>query len=392
VHEATTDLKKARMFQEMNRGEISILFASTAKAGAGTNVQRRLVAEHHLDVPWRPSDLEQREGRILRQGNLFYEQDPDGFEVEILRYATKQSYDSRMWQTIEYKAAGIEQFRRGDMLQRVIEDVAGEAANAAEMKAAATGNPLIFLQVKLAADLKKTEALFANHKRNQYALESRVAWLAAADERADRAAVKWQAEIARRARHESPTFQFRTSTSLYGEKDRDALMADVLGSMQRAIERRASDLTGQPSRVYVGRYRGFEIDVFARRDQLQFGVKGEGLHEPENLRYWVTDKFSVNGFVSRIDNFVQRFEVWRDDAEDTRRREQAEHGRVRAELAKPFSKQQQLEELRADVRDVMAELKLMQADDAYVSAWRPRSQREEVEANPCEQARPMRAR
>jgi N12 class adenine-specific DNA methylase/predicted RNA methylase len=393
VHEATTDLQKARMFQEMNRGEISILFASTAKAGAGTNVQRRLVAEHHLDVPWRPSDLEQREGRILRQGNLFYEQDPDGFEVEILRYATKQSYDSRMWQTIEYKAAGIEQFRRGDMLQRVIEDVAGEAANAAEMKAAATGNPLIFLQVKLAAELKKAEAFFANHKRNQYALESRVAWLAAADERANRAAMKWQAEIARRARHENSDFQFRTATSIYGEKDREALLSDVLGSMQRAIERRASDLAGQPSRVHVGWYRGFEIEVFARRDQLQFGVKGELLHEPENLRYWVTDKFSVNGFVSRLDNFLQRFETWRADAEEARRREKAEHERVCSELAKPFSKQQQLDDLRADVRDVMAELKLMQANDAYVSAWRPRSQKEDVvEAKTPEPARQMRAR
>ena len=388
VHEATTDLQKAKMFQEMNRGEISILFASTAKAGAGTNVQRRLVAEHHLDVPWRPSDLEQREGRILRQGNLFYEQDPDGFEVEILRYATKQSYDSRMWQTIEYKAAGIEQFRRGDMLQRVIEDVAGEAANAAEMKAAATGNPLIFLQVKLAADLKKAEALFANHKRNQYALESRVAWLAAADDRADRAAAKWQAEIARRARHETSDFRFKTATSLYGDKDREALMADVLGSMQLAVERRASNLAGQLGRVHVGWYRGFEIEVFARRDQLQFAVKGEALHEPENLRYCVTDKFSVNGFVSRVDNFLQRFEVWRDDAGEARRREQAEHERVCAELAKPFSKQQLLEELRADVRDVMAELKLMQANDAYVSDWRPRSQREGmVEVTSSEPAR-----
>jgi N12 class adenine-specific DNA methylase len=376
VHEAANDLQKEKMFRAMNRGEIRILFASTAKAGAGTNVQRRLVAEHHLDVPWRPSDLEQREGRILRQGNLFYERDPGGFEVEILRYATKQSYDSRMWQTIEYKAAGIEQFRRGDMLQRVIEDVAGEAANAAEMKAAATGNPLIFLQVKLNAELKKAEALFANHKRNQYALEKRVAWLASADERAERAAARWRAEIVRRAQHETSELRFRTATSVYGEKDREALMSDVLGSMQSAIERRGCDQSGGQGRVQVGHYRGFDIEVFAGREQLQFAVKGEAIYEPENLRYWVTDKFSVNGFLSRLDNFLQRFETWRDNAEETRRREKDEHGRACAELSKPFSKQQVLDELRADVRDVMAELKLMQANEAYISEWRPRSQRE----------------
>lgn len=105
IHEANTDLQKSKLFDEMNRGEIRVLLGSTTKMGAGTNVQRRLVALHHVDAPWRPSDLEQRDGRIERQGNMFYEQDPDGFEIEILRYATKQTYDSRMWQTIEYKAA-----------------------------------------------------------------------------------------------------------------------------------------------------------------------------------------------------------------------------------------------------------------------------------------------
>ena len=96
IHEANTDLQKAKLFAEMNAGEVRIILGSTAKMGAGMNVQRRLVALHHLDAPWRPSDLEQRDGRIERQGNLFYEMDPDGFEIEILRYATKQTYDSRM--------------------------------------------------------------------------------------------------------------------------------------------------------------------------------------------------------------------------------------------------------------------------------------------------------
>lgn len=98
----------------MNNGDVRVLLGSTAKMGAGTNVQRLLVASHNLDAPWRPSDLEQRDGRIERQGNAFYEEDPDNFEIEIYRYATKQTYDARMWQTIETKASGIEQFRRGD--------------------------------------------------------------------------------------------------------------------------------------------------------------------------------------------------------------------------------------------------------------------------------------
>ena len=123
IHDANTDIRKAKLFSDMQAGRVRVLLGSTAKMGAGMNVQKRLVAAHHLDAPWRPSDLEQRNGRIIRQGNLFYERDPDNFSVAVYNYATKQTYDARMWQTIEYKAAAIEQFRKGDLLQRVIDDV-----------------------------------------------------------------------------------------------------------------------------------------------------------------------------------------------------------------------------------------------------------------------------
>ena len=101
IHDANTDIRKAKLFSDMNAGRVRILLGSTAKMGAGMNVQKRLVAAHHLDAPWRPSDLEQRNGRIIRQGNMFYERDPDTFSVQIYNYATKQTYDARMWQTIE---------------------------------------------------------------------------------------------------------------------------------------------------------------------------------------------------------------------------------------------------------------------------------------------------
>ena len=102
IHEANTDLRKSKLFADMQSGRVRILFGSTSKMGAGTNVQKRLVAAHHLDAPWRPSDLEQRNGRIIRQGNVLFEEDPENFSVEIDYYATKQTYDARMWQTIKY--------------------------------------------------------------------------------------------------------------------------------------------------------------------------------------------------------------------------------------------------------------------------------------------------
>ena len=100
IHDANTDIRKAKLFSDMNAGRVRVLLGSTAKMGAGMNVQKRLVAAHHLDAPWRPSDLEQRNGRIIRQGNMFYERNPDTFTVKIFNYATKQTYDARMWQTI----------------------------------------------------------------------------------------------------------------------------------------------------------------------------------------------------------------------------------------------------------------------------------------------------
>ena len=168
IHDAKTDLQKDELFGKVKSGRIRVLLGSTSKMGAGTNVQDRLVALHHLDAPWRPSDLEQREGRIIRQGNELYQRDPEGFEVEIMRYATEQTMDSMQWQIIESKARFIEQVRKGDTAARVVEDIAGEAANAAEMKAASSGNPLILEEMNLRKRVRDMEAEQTRHQREQH--------------------------------------------------------------------------------------------------------------------------------------------------------------------------------------------------------------------------------
>lgn len=173
IHDAKTELQKEEMFGKVRSGRIRVLLGSTAKMGAGMNVQDRLVALHHLDAPWRPSDLEQREGRIIRQGNKLYERDPEGFEVVINRYATKQTLDSRMWQTIEGKAKFIEQVRKGNG-SREVEDVAGEAANSAEMKAASSGNPLILEEMDLRQTVRKLETERSGHDREQHRLKATI--------------------------------------------------------------------------------------------------------------------------------------------------------------------------------------------------------------------------
>lgn len=171
IHDYDTPAAKAKLFAAVNRGEIRVLFGSTPKMGAGTNVQQRAVALHHIDAPWRPSDLEQREGRVVRQGNRigFDAQGnairPD-FAVGIYRYATEQTYDARRWQVLEHKARGIEQLRNYDGTLNEIEDIDGEASNAAEMKAAASGDPLILRETQLRNEVKRLENLEVAHADN----------------------------------------------------------------------------------------------------------------------------------------------------------------------------------------------------------------------------------
>ena len=175
MHDANTDKQKDDLMEKVRTGHVRILMGSTQLMGAGMNVQNRLVALHHIDAPWRPSDLEQREGRILRQGNMFFNADPDGFEVTINRYATKETYDARRWQIIEGKAVVVESLRDfNEESGREVEDITGEAASAAEMKAAASGDPRIMEQVKLSSEVKKLKAIrkSKNRQRNTIARDA----------------------------------------------------------------------------------------------------------------------------------------------------------------------------------------------------------------------------
>ncbi|WQY47269.1 DEAD/DEAH box helicase family protein [Helicobacter pylori] len=170
IHDAKTEEQKQDLFKKLNRGEVRVLLGSPAKMGVGTNVQERLVAMHELDCPWRPDELLQMEGRGIRQGNILHQNDPENFRMKIYRYATEKTYDSRMWQIIETKSKGIEQFRNAHKLGlNELEDFNMGSSNASEMKAEATGNPLIIEEVKLRAEIKNEEAKYkAFHKENYF--------------------------------------------------------------------------------------------------------------------------------------------------------------------------------------------------------------------------------
>ena len=176
IHDHDTPQAKDALFKRTNAGDVRFLFGSTPKMGAGTNVQKRIVGLHHIDAPYRPSDLEQREGRGIRRGNMLYERDPDGFELSVNRYATSQTYDTRRWQLLEHKASGIEQLRNYTVGVNEIEDVTTEAANSADMKAAASGNPLILKETQLANEVKKLRNLERAHRDGQFLLQSTLSY------------------------------------------------------------------------------------------------------------------------------------------------------------------------------------------------------------------------
>ncbi|MFP6090320.1 SNF2-related protein [Helicobacter pylori] len=169
IHDAKTEEQKQDLFKKLNRGEVRVLLGSPAKMGVGTNVQERLVAMHELDCPWRPDELLQMEGRGIRQGNILHQNDPENFRMKIYRYATEKTYDSRMWQIIETKSKGIEQFRNAHKLGlNELEDFNMGSSNASEMKAEATGNPLIIEEVKLRAEIKNEEAKYKAFNKEHY--------------------------------------------------------------------------------------------------------------------------------------------------------------------------------------------------------------------------------
>src|ERR1700685_667138 len=167
IHDAETDTAKKALFDAVNAGRVRVLLGSTEKMGAGTNVQRRLVALHHLDAPWRPRDIEQREGRILRQGN-------SNKEVQIFRYVTEGSFDAYMWQTLETKARFIHQVMNGSVTVRQAEDLEGGALTYAEIKAIASGNPAVMDKVKVDTEIRRLDQLRAAHLNQQHTIRLQI--------------------------------------------------------------------------------------------------------------------------------------------------------------------------------------------------------------------------
>jgi hypothetical protein len=245
IHDADSDAAKLVLFNAVNAGRVRIVIGSTEKMGAGTNVQRRLRALHHLDAPWRPRDIEQREGRILRQGNL----NP---EIEIYRYVTEGSFDAYMWQTLETKARFIQQVMSGRVSVRTAEDVEGGALTYAEIKAIASGNPAVMEKVKIDTEIRKLDQLRAAHLNQQHTIRWQLRSLPDQISSTSEALDHLHTDIATRDAHDSGEFTMTVGNQTFSGK---GAREEAGRALARAVLSRRDDYAPKVRATI----RGFEI-------------------------------------------------------------------------------------------------------------------------------------
>ena len=323
IHEANSDKQKDELFAKVRKGDVRILLGSTQKMGAGTNVQNKLIALHDLDVPWRPADLEQRAGRIVRQGN-------ENKEVNIYRYVTENTFDAYLWQTIENKQKFISQIMTSKTPVRVAEDVDESSLNYAEIKALATGDPKIKEKMDLDNEVTKLKMLEANYKSNRYRLEDKVAKNypeeIARTEKLIESVKKDILEVEPKAEGEEKF----TSITIGGVKILDKKLAG-----ERLLEA-ISKVKINESKV-IGKYRNMDLEVSYNffTNSHNFSLNGAAKHSGELGT-------SADGNITRLDNALEKMpeKLKRLEEKLFSTKEQLEN--AKEELQKPFEKADEL--------------------------------------------------
>ena len=326
IHQANTELRKAELFSKVRSGQVRFLLGSTAKMGAGTNVQDRLIALHHLDVPWRPSDIEQQEGRILRQGN----RNP---KVKIFRYVTEGTFDSYSWQLIENKQKFIGQIMTSKSPVRSCEDVDEAALSYAEVKALATGNPYIKEKMDLDIQVSKLKLMKANHTSQKYRLEDNIAkhypqQITILKERIS----GLQADI-QTAKTNLPAdkefFSMRVGNKVYTDKKEAGT----------ALVEMCKEIKSVNAPAVIGEYAGFKMAVSFDSFNHKFvmNIKGQLSH---NLEIGVDPL----GNISRINHALEA--MTKELAEASTKLENVERQleTAKVEVTKPFAQEAELSE------------------------------------------------
>lgn len=326
IHEADTDMKKKELFQKTRKGEVRVLLGSTQKMGAGTNVQDKLIALHDVDCPWRPSDLEQRSGRIVRQGN-------ENPQVDIYRYVTEQTFDAYLYQLVEGKQKFASQIMTSKSPVRSAEDIDETALSYAEIKMLATGNPYIKEKMDLDIQVQKLKMLKSNFLSEKYGLEDKVIKF-------------YPQQIAYlKSRVEGLTKDVETAKSHPKPIDEQPLGMMVSGvSYSEKAEAgqaiiNACKSMNSPDAIPLGEYRGFQMELYFDTVQRNYVVKLKG----ETSRD-IPLGDDAHGNIVRIDNGIERFEETLADTKNSLENTEKQFETAKQEIEKPFAKE---EELRA---------------------------------------------
>ena len=326
IHDANTELRKAELFAKVRSGQVRFLLGSTAKMGAGTNVQDRLIALHHLDVPWRPSDIEQQEGRILRQGN-------QNDKVKIFRYVTEGTFDSYSWQLIENKQKFIGQIMTSKSPVRSCEDVDEAALSYAEVKALATGNPYIKEKMDLDIQVSKLKLMKANHTSQKYRLEDNITQhyphqIAIFKERIE----GFTADMNKYAKNK-PEDKEQFFMQVGGKSYTDKKEAGT------AIIAMCKEIKGINASADVGEYLGFKLNVTfdSFNNKFVMNVKGAMSHPMEVG----SDPL---GNITRINNVLEAMPSQLEEAQMKLSNVKHQLETAKAEVDKPFSQEAELAE------------------------------------------------
>ncbi len=342
VHEAATDEGKARLFAACRDGRVAVLVGSTDKMGVGTNVQTRAVALHHLDCPWRPADIEQREGRIIRQGN-------QNAEVSILRYATEASFDIYMWQTVERKAAFINQVATGRSVEREVDDIGDQALSFAEIKALATGNPLILEKAGLDAEVARLSRLHRSHQDDQHRLRRALSSAETRAARLGRRIAELEAAITQRTDTRGERFEMTLEGS--GHRSRSDAGQHLL---QVLASRLASP--GGSGAIGIGRLGGFDVVVGLDREAGELVVSLDGLDDPVAIPADELLRTDPLGLLRRLEYRIQAVDTSLAGAIDEHRSASREAERARDRLGASFPYDDALKAARRRQHEVNEQL------------------------------------
>lgn len=331
IHDAKTDQKKKQLFEDVNNGNVRVLIGSTGKMGVGMNAQKRIVAIHHLDAPWRPGDVEQRDGRAFRQGNI-------NEEVSKYVYVTEGSFDARLWDILDRKQHFINQIMNGDNVGRTAEDTGDVTLSAAEVKALASGNPLIMEQVQLSNELQKLEDLQRAHKSSVLTAQTK----SLEDKQKILQAQKTIENI-------TADIKARVDTYSDGKFSMTVDKKTFIDKKEAGVSLLAEITTKALTDKYVsvGKFAGF--DLFAMKDGVEYSgiIKGQSSYK-FNV-YMSNTTQMINKICSVVSELDERLNAWKERLSELKTDLAAQEKMA----VEPFAKQEELDKKRARFNEVM---------------------------------------